>query len=151
MQMDRFYGASTSATIRYLGARKNADGYVLDDTIERELRRRMAVLDALEVAPATVLVTSSGTLRERNNVKRIFHVASVKRRATRGLPPGCESRTLPAQRPARDETPDSRAEGLASILLPILGTGPADGDLRDHATRCFNAAIEYLEALATLL
>ena len=63
MQMDRLYGASTSATIRYLGAAKDLAGNVTEDTIADELRARMVAAGAVEVAPAAVISAGPGALR----------------------------------------------------------------------------------------
>ena len=146
MQLDRFYGASTSATIRYLGAKKNAGGNVIEDTIGDEVARKMADVAGAEVAPATVIVTPSGALRENNNVKWIFHVASVRGEPREGYRPvqridHCVKNALrEAGKPAYKD------DNLSSMIFPIFGTGPGGGNLREHAERCFGAAVEYLEA-----
>src|SRR6266545_2679963 len=69
MQMDSFYGKSTSATVRYLGAKKDETGGIVEDTIADELRRKMG--STLTVNPASVIPTSPGEL-ERNGVKWLF-------------------------------------------------------------------------------
>jgi nudix-type nucleoside diphosphatase (YffH/AdpP family) len=75
MMMDRFLGKTVSAKIRYLGANKDVDGKVVEDTIEEELRS--AVGHWAHVKIGTVLTTSSGMLKEKQ-VRRIFHVATVE-------------------------------------------------------------------------
>lgn len=145
MQMDRLYGVSTSATIRYLGSGKNAAGNVVEDTIADELRAIMVEAGAVEVAPATVLATGPGELRQ-NNVKWVFHVASVRGEPREGYRPiaNIERCVLSALREAgRDRY---RSDALSSILFPILGTGPGGGKLEDHAERCIHAAVEFLES-----
>jgi O-acetyl-ADP-ribose deacetylase (regulator of RNase III) len=144
MQMDRFFGASTSATIRYLGARKSLAGVVEEDPIEAELRAKMAAIGASEVAPCGVLATGAGALRENNGVKWIFHVAAVKGEPREGYRPvgnieRCVTNVL------REAGRPEYGDEVRSVLLPILGTGPGGGEVRDHARRCFQAAIEFME------
>jgi O-acetyl-ADP-ribose deacetylase (regulator of RNase III) len=144
MQMDRFYGTSTSATIRYLGAKRHpTSGRVIEDTIGDELVRKMG--SEKQVDPATVIPTGPGAL-QKNNVKWIFHVASVIGEPREGYRPierieRCVTNAL--RRTADDEF---RNDGPTSILFPIFGTGPGGGDLKEHAERCINAAVEYLES-----
>jgi O-acetyl-ADP-ribose deacetylase (regulator of RNase III) len=143
MQMDRFSGKSTSATIRYLGAKKHEySGRVVEDTIAEDLTRKLG--GEREVDPATVIPTVAGML-EKNGVKQIFHVASVTGEPREGYRPierveRCVTRAL-----ALADQPTMRDMGLASMLLPILGTGPGGGDLEDHARRLIGAAIDYLD------
>src|SRR5262249_9258497 len=146
MQMDRYYGESTSATLRYLGARKDDRGKVVEDTINDELQRKMA--GAMEVDPGTVLATSAGELAD-NNVKWIFHVAAVTGQPREDYrsgprPDQCVKNAL--RKVGRGGLRDS---ALQSILFPIFGPGPAGGDLQQHATICINAALEYLETVET--
>jgi hypothetical protein len=144
MQMDRFYGTSTSATIRYLGAKKHPiTGRVIEDTIGDELAAKLG--DEKQVAPATVIPTGSGELRS-NNVKWIFHVAAVIGEPREGYRPierieRCVTTAL--KRAASGEFHD---DSPTSILFPIFGTGPGGGDLPEHAERCINAAVECLES-----
>jgi O-acetyl-ADP-ribose deacetylase (regulator of RNase III) len=144
MQMDTFFGRSTSATIRYLGARKDETGRIDEDTIGLELASK--VRGGAEVAPGTVLVTGAGAL-VRNGVKRIFHVAAVRGEPREGYRPvpridQCVKNAL--RRAGEDEF---RADGLTSILFPVFGTGPGRGDFREHAEICIQAAVEYLSTM----
>jgi O-acetyl-ADP-ribose deacetylase (regulator of RNase III) len=146
MQMDRYYGTSTSAAIRYLGAKKHAiTGKVVEDTIGEELARKLG--GEKQVDPGTVIPTSSGSL-QKNSVKWIFHVASVIGEPREGYRPieRIERCVTNALRRADDD--EFRGDNLTSILFPIFGTGPGGGDFREHAGRCINAAIEYLESHA---
>lgn len=52
MQMDGFYGKSTSAAIRYLGAQKDEKGKIREDTIAKALALKME--DDLAIPPGTV-------------------------------------------------------------------------------------------------
>lgn len=144
MQMDRFSGKSTSATIRYLGAKKHpSSGRVVEDTIADALAKKLA--GERDVEPASVIATTAGAL-EKNNVKQIFHVASVTGEPREGYRPierleRCITRAM-----AKADEPAFRDEGLTSILFPLLGTGPGGGDMKDHARRLITAAMDYLDA-----
>jgi O-acetyl-ADP-ribose deacetylase (regulator of RNase III) len=145
MQMDRFYGTSTSATIRYLGAKKHpTTGKVEQDTIADELVRKMGKEKSVD--PATVIDTGAGELQQNNNVKWIFHVASAAGEPREGYRPierieRCVTNVL-----KRADAVEFRADKPTSILFPILGTGPAGGDLEGHAERCIEAAVNYFES-----
>jgi hypothetical protein len=141
MQMDTYYGKSTSATIRYLGASKDpASGQVVQDTIAEGLAETLG--GARPVPPAHVIANVPGELRA-NGVKHVFHVAAVEGEPREGY--------RPIDRLERCVTNVIRRAGkldddpAATILFPIFGTGPAGGNLVEHATRCFDAAVEALE------
>ena len=76
MLMARFLDRSISASIRYLGANKDEQGNVLDDTINDALRNAVGPRGHVKIG--TVLVTESGSLKSTHNVQRIFHVATVE-------------------------------------------------------------------------
>ena len=143
MQMDRYYGTSTSATIRYLGARKHPiTGKVEEDVVGNELARTLG--DENQVTPAAVVPAGSGQL-EANGVKWIFHVAAVvgePREGYRAIERIERCVTSVFRRAAQ---PDFADDPPTSILFPIFGTGPGGGDLEDHARRCIDAAVEALE------
>ena len=143
MQMDSFYGKSTSATVRYLGAKKNSTtGKVQKDTIANLLAE---VMDGeVNVLPGMVVVTGAGALEDKG-VKWIFHAASVLGQPRKGYLPiyqveQCITNAL--NKADGDETKD---DPPSSILFPIFGTGPAGGNLRDHIGRFLRAAVDYLE------
>jgi O-acetyl-ADP-ribose deacetylase (regulator of RNase III) len=142
MQMDRYYGTSTSATIRYLGAKKHPiTGKVMEDTIGDELAAKLG--GEKQVDPTVVIPTGPGQLRA-NNVKWIFHVAAVVGEPREGYRPierieRCVNTVF-----KRAASAEFRDDPPTSILFPIFGTGPAGGDLHDHAERCINAAVECL-------
>jgi O-acetyl-ADP-ribose deacetylase (regulator of RNase III) len=145
MQMDRFYGTSTSATIRYLGAKKHpVTGRVIEDTIGDELAAQLG--DEKQVAPAAVVVTSAGELRQNNNVKWIFHVAAVTGEPREGYKPIERIERCVTAAFRRAASAEFRDDPPASILFPVFGTGPGGGDLHDHAERCIDAAVECLES-----
>lgn len=144
MQMDRYYGTSTSATIRYLGAAKDpATGRVVEDTIGQALAERLG--EGRDVDPGSVVATGPGALRASNGVKLLLHAASVIGQPREGYKPierieRCVTRAL-----TRVDA-EFRDLGIASIMFPLLGTGPAGGDLQDHAERLIGAAADYLDS-----
>src|SRR5262245_40559824 len=144
MQMDTFYGRSTSATIRYLGARKDETGRIEEDTIGLELAGKLK--GRTEVDPGTVLATGAGALTH-NGVKRIFHVAAVRGQPREGYQPvpRLDQCVKNALRRAGDD--EFRNDGLTSMLFPIFGTGPGGGNLQRHAEICLDAAVEHLSAI----
>jgi O-acetyl-ADP-ribose deacetylase (regulator of RNase III) len=145
MQMDRYYGTSTSATIRYLGAKKHpVTGRVVEDTIADELDRKMG--SEKSVDPATVISTGAGELQQNNNVRWIFHVASVVGQAMEGYRPVERIERCVTSVLKRADAAEFSEDKITSILLPILGTGPAGGDLEEHAELCIQAAVDYLES-----
>jgi len=149
MQMDRYYGTSTSATIRYLGAKKHpVSGRVVEDTIGNALATEMGT--EKQVDPATVIPTNSGELRG-NGVKWIFHVAAVVGEPREGYRPIERIERCVTNALRRADSKEFRDQALSSILFPVFGTGPAGGDLKQHALRCFTAAIEYLESNSSSL
>ena len=143
MHMDNLYGKSTSATVRYLGARKDHTG-IIEDTIADELNAKMA--GVFVVAPGTVIPTGPGELA-RNGVQWVFHVASVTGEPREGYRP--VQRIDQCVKNALRRTADPEFEGVRSMLFPIFGTGPGGGDLATHARVCIQAAIEHLEGGAT--
>ena len=145
MQMDRYFGKSTSATIRYLGAKKHpVSSRVTADTIADELARLMD--GEPEVEPATVIATTAGELEATNGVKRIFHVASVTPQPREGYVPieridRCVSNAL-----AYADRPELRDAQLKSMLFPVFGTGPGGRDFEEQYAALLDAAISYLES-----
>ena len=99
MQMGRFYDDSVSASIRYFGAKRDANGFVKHDTVSKKLRRAIARLPVTE--PGTVVITGSGRLKVTNGVQKIVHVAAQYGEPSKGyLPvrnvPGCVTNCLSA-------------------------------------------------------
>jgi O-acetyl-ADP-ribose deacetylase (regulator of RNase III) len=130
--------------IRYLGAKRDQVGHVVDDTIANELVEIMG--DHKTVPPATVVVTGSGELARTHKVKKVFHVASVQGAVAHGYSPignieACVTSVL-----RRVDSPEFRDAGFKSILFPLMGTGTGRGSLRENAGKLIEAAIAYLEA-----
>jgi ADP-ribose diphosphatase len=152
MMMDRFLGRSVSASIRYLGANKDENENVVEDTIEEALRS--AVGQRAHVKIGTVLVTESGSLKTTHNVGRIFHVASVEGvGAGRGVKADAEKLALCVDRLLKrvDEENNRlwnsllRRQALESILIPMFGAGDGGLPVQDVARRIIPPAIEYLQ------
>lgn len=149
MMMDRFFGRSVSATIRYAGARKfeNSDK-VLEDTIAEALRAKMNGRNF--VKPTTVIDTTSGALAKSHNVKRIFHVAAVEGQIGQGLKPSletleqCIDEVLKAI-DARSGWLNGKAVPYRSVLIPLLGTGDGGFPVKAVVPRLVQRAIVYLE------
>jgi nudix-type nucleoside diphosphatase (YffH/AdpP family) len=153
MVMDRYIGQTISASIRFLGARKDAEGNLVEDTINDALTA--AVGSSAPVKIGTVFVTSSGDLKKTHGVDAILHVATVK-----GVEHGyqvtaalvelatCVNNVLEKA----DERNRSFWRRLSkekineSILFPIIGAGVQLGLQLDLvAPRLVDAAIEYFK------
>jgi nudix-type nucleoside diphosphatase (YffH/AdpP family) len=157
MMMDRFLGKSISARIRWLGANKDEDGGVVEDTIAEELRS--AVGHWAHVKIGTVLTTSSGMLR-RNGVRRIFHVASVEGGPGHGVQAKlnqlkeCAEKVL-----AKADQENNRLWkvllrffpwiNMNSILIPMLGAGDGGLAVEDVAKAVIPAAVDYFRKPGT--
>ena len=152
MMMDRFLGKSLSARIRYLGANKDENDNVIEDTIEEALRS--AVGRRAHVKIGTVFVTESGQLLTSHRVKRIFHVATVQGGVAGGgfkaelsnLPP-CVDKLL-----KRADTENNRTwrtllglESFQSVLIPMFGSGDGGLAIDDVARNIIPPAIEYFQ------
>lgn len=142
MQMPRFYERSGSAVIRYLGARKDATGDVIEDTIADDLSKLMK--GKLSVPPGTILVTTSGELKSRG-VKWIFHAAAVQGQLGKGyrLVPDvadCIRNVLELA-----NSPKYQKSKCSSILFPLFGTGTAGAKVKDTVKKLIDTAINCLE------
>jgi len=145
MQMARLYERGMSALIRYLGAKKDLVGEILEDTVAIELAGVMAGRES--VNPSTVIPTNSGSLLESHGVKKIFHAAAVM-----GTSPGDGYRSIPAidQCITRSlglaDHPSLKEDELRTIAFPLMGTGTGGGDVFTIAPKLIQAAVSYLVA-----
>lgn len=124
MEMDRLIGASVSARIRYAGAYKNKHGQILEDTVADALRIGMHGRHTSPIG--TVHDTTSGNLLVTNNVKRIFHVASVTGMPGEGItidPNRISEVTNQALTAVEDRNRQWGTSRCKSALLPLIGTG----------------------------
>jgi len=159
MEMARPHDRSVSGLIRYLGAKKDDTGTVLEDTIANELRAKMKGRQL--VNPGEVVSTSAGALGSTHEVKRIYHAASVYGvvgEGFHGIAPieqcitnalarvDWEARGLvEMQGQAKAATKKQPAD---SILFPLLSAGTARADAIQSARRQLATAISYLRSRA---
>jgi len=142
MQMARHLELSISATIRYLGAKKDRAGRVLNDLVSNELRKAVGIGEA----PAGVVIpTNSGELKKSHNVKKIFHAAAVTGQVGQGYKPipdiaECIHNALKLM-----DSEEMENEGLESILFPLMGTGTTRLEAEGIAAKLIGTAISYLD------
>lgn len=151
MEMNHFHARGVSATIRFAGAVKHADGRkVKEDTIADALKVERSKHGY--VGPATVLETTSGELAKSHNVKRIFHVAAVEGAFGQGLKfddtvlDKCVDDVL--QMIERANRSLKRERACRSVLLPMIGSGNAGAPLTTVAPKIVARSIAYLEGQA---
>jgi len=165
MMMDRFIGTSVSAKIRWLGANKDDDDNIIDDTIQESLRGMIG--DRAHVRIGAVVVTESGMLRATHNVKRIFHVAAVEGGLGTGVKADpaklkdCVEKVL--RRVDRENNTFQRQaakvfwqwlgkllgrkfrdSNFDSILFPMMGSGDGRVPVEAVAKEILPAAVRYL-------
>lgn len=163
MIMDRFFGRSISAAIRFLGARKYPGTQRVEkDTIGEALRQEMG--GAPFVKPAYVIPTTSGELAKTNNVQRIFHVAAafgqigdtgptsdVHGPVGKGLTTNlktleqCVINVLDEMDRAAQWPAGLRLEPYRSVIFPMMGTGEGGLFVEEVAERLVAKTIEYFE------
>jgi nudix-type nucleoside diphosphatase (YffH/AdpP family) len=150
MMMDRIIGRSISAKIRSLGANRDAQDNIIEDTIAEALRS--AVGQRSHVNVGTVLVTESGALKATHQVQRIFHVATVEGgpgagvRADKTKLKSCIVKVL-----ARADEENKRLlrvvlrrSPFESILIPLLGAGDGGVPVEEVAELVIPAAVNHL-------
>jgi O-acetyl-ADP-ribose deacetylase (regulator of RNase III) len=143
MEMARFFEKSISAVIRYHGASRDIAGNVDIDIIADELRK--VLKGAKIVQPASVYLTSAGSLKETHNVQIIAHVASVTGQVGVGWKPidniqRCVGAVL------REIESKKTFANVKTILFPLFGTGQATGsDTHFNAVLAIMAeAVDYM-------
>lgn len=146
MVMDRVANKSISARIRDGGAEKDPGGKVTKDVIDDAIRD---LLDGrASVSLGTVIDTTSGSLLASNDVKRIFHVATVEGLGGKGFQASLEKVAEYATNVLEAVQKKNRApwnRKYKSILMPMFGAG--DGGLKadDVAPKLVEAAINFFE------
>jgi len=150
MMMDRFIGRSISAKIRSLGANKDDDNNVVDDTIQESLRGMLG--ERAHVKIGSVLVTESGMLRASHQVKRVFHVASVEgglgtgfKADSNNLRACVENVLTRVERENNGFWRQLRKDRLDSILFPMMGSGDGGVPIEVVAEEIIPAAIAYFQ------
>ncbi len=150
MEMARVFDTGVSALIRYLGAKTNPTGGIVEDTIADELRETMKQNGTQQVNPGVVVATGSGRLAETHGVRRIYHAASVYGTIGGGYHPIANvEHCVTAALQLADEEARQLPEGerYSSILFPVLGTGQGGADMLLSARRQFAAAITFLRGV----
>lgn len=144
MQMSRFYERTVSATIRFHASRRHpSTNEVLSDDVAEALLTRLHELGTATVAPATVLVTDSGQLKETHNVRHLLHVAAVSGEPTAGYRPVQDLGAC--VRAVLDKANELAVDrGCDAVILPLLGTGSGGGDLDDTVHVLLGSAVEWL-------
>ena len=142
MQMARPYEFSISATIRYEGATKNGNGYVIDDLIAKDLRKVTRGRDCL---PGNIVVTTSGELEMFNHVKRIFHAASVIAEPGAGYRPIGNIAVCVRNALRKADSAELADLELNSILFPLMGAGTTRSNAQDVANKLIDEALEYVK------
>jgi O-acetyl-ADP-ribose deacetylase (regulator of RNase III) len=146
MQMARFFDRSVCSVIRYLGARRDDAGLVVEDLIADQLN---AVVKQKTVPPGTVICTGPGELGQTHGVAAIMHVAAVAGQLGSGYRPvpdlgACVHNVL-----RKVDQMESLRNAPRSILFPLLGTGTAHGNPSELVPLQIEAAVAYLEERAS--
>lgn len=141
MQMARHYELSISATIRYEGATKDGNGYVVDDLIAKDLRKVTRGRDCL---PGNIMVTTAGELEKSNNVKKIFHAASVIGEPGSGYRPINNIAQCVRNALKKADSEELAAVEPHSILFPLMGVGTTRSRSQEMADKLIDEAVEYI-------
>ncbi|MEW2553054.1 hypothetical protein AB0957_15125 [Streptomyces zhihengii] len=144
MEMSRIVEPTISATIRYHGGRRDEFGHLVHDTIALELSKHMA--GRSQVAAGHVLMTGPGELRESHQVKRIAHVAAVEGEPGAGFRQVLDLGRCVRNIMAEVDRLNQSGEALHSVVLPLLGTGGGNSDLRETAEILISSVIGYFQA-----
>ena len=145
LQMGRFYDPSMSGLIRYLGAKKDEEGNVIDDVVAKALLESVED-DFPSVKPGLAFTTTSGSLKETHGVQAIVHVTTVFGEVGRGYTPiknlgTCVQNALVQA----DNYAVKNKKRNVSIVFPLFGAGTAKGKLDGVAQSLFYAALSYFE------
>jgi hypothetical protein len=143
MQMARFYDRAISGAIRYLGARRNNAGEVEEDLIGAALAARME--DRRIVALGTVFDTEPGALADTHGVRALLHVATVAGQFNQGYRTVADMGDCVHHVLQCAERLAERDAGITSVLLPLLGSGSARGELGNTVAAVLDAVVTHLE------
>lgn len=140
MQMASFFDRSVSGLIRYLGAKRDSRGVVVEDVVQQSLIAELG--GTVYVPPGTVFMTTAGELQRTNGVKQLVHVASVQGQAGVGYKPiedisCCVLNVLQAL-----ESQDRHAP-LRTIVFPLMGTGQGREEVERTIESLYKAAASY--------
>ena len=156
MQMARTIERSISSTIRYLGARVNDKGEIIQDHVADNLaaavRKRLKTKKGEQprVELGTVFDTDTGALDRKHNVKRLFHVATVTGKHGQGFKVGEDLnhyvRNVIMAVEEYNNVP--RNVKLRSMLIPVFGSGQANSQPEDVTDQLVSGCVEAVRALA---
>ena len=155
LQMGRFYDPSISGLIRYLGAKKDKEGNVIEDTIasalmdsvkDEKMEDGTNIDDFPSVKPGLAFTTTSGSLKESHGVQGIIHVATVFGEIGQGFTPikNLDICVQNALEKADKFALDNQKENV-SIVFPLFGTGSAKSSINEVAQNLFYAVSSYFE------
>lgn len=141
LEMARTTEFSMSGIIRYWGAERDRAGRVVRDVVADELAA--VVGDARPAAPGSTYVTGAGALTASHGVRHVIHVATVRGEPGSGFRPvhdlgRCVSAVLA----------EAARLGVASVLVPVLGTGVGRAAVAPTCRVLVGAALEHLAASA---
>lgn len=151
MEMGRLHDFSVSALIRYYGARRNARGHVVVDTIAKELRRKLGQNTLAGVEPGTVIPTGSGRLNDDNNVKLLLHVAAQHGEPSHGYSTvrgyvRCIYNVLYEVDRHNARKGGGRSGNLVrSVIFPLFGSRYSGINPSDLAYDMIEASVEFLK------
>ncbi len=151
MELARLHDSSISATIRYLGSRRDRHGFVRDDTITRLLRAKVGRHHRTGIEPAMTMVTGPGALARGNNVKCIVHVGAHSGEPGRGYQligayRKCVTNALTAVDTynTRFGAKMSAKSALRSVLVPLFGTHSPGESPHERVQGLVHAAHQHL-------
>jgi nudix-type nucleoside diphosphatase (YffH/AdpP family) len=161
MIMDRFVGNTISANIRYLGSVKDANGNVIEDTINDELLRAVGNDGSMHgqagrVRVGTVFATSAGDLKNPpHRVRRVLHIATVTgvaagrgfRAHTEDLA-RCTKNVLTKAHELNTRFSIARLfrrSDCKSILFPMFGAGDGNLGLEEVTPEIIGASVSFFK------
>jgi O-acetyl-ADP-ribose deacetylase (regulator of RNase III) len=147
MEMSRFNEFTISGVIRYLGARRDVTGAVMEDVIAQALAH--AVGTRRPVAAGTAFVTESGALAESHNVRHIIHVAAVHGEPGAGFRQVHDLGSCVTNALAQAQRLAATDDRVRSVLFPLLGTGVGGGAADTVTAAMINAIMAYLVSSPT--
>ena len=151
MEMGRLHDRSVSALVRYFGAKRNARGHVVVDTIVRELTKKIGQNTLTGVEPGTVITTGPGRLKEDNNVRLLLHVAAQHGEPSHGYSTvrgyvRCIYNVLYAIDEHNAVQKKRRPESLVrSVIFPLFGSRNSGINPSDLAYDMIEASVEFLK------
>lgn len=150
MEFGRLHDTSISATIRYLGSRRDRHGFVRDDMITRLLAVKAgAQQQRTGVEPATAILTEPGMLRKTNKVRLLVHTAAYQGEPGRGYRligayRKCVSNALAAIDAENRRFGVSPKRAMKSVLFPLFGTRGGDESPHERTQGLIQTAYQHL-------